>query len=323
MENNVRIKDFLGDVKKLGIVGHVRPDGDCIGSCMGLYLYMKENYPEIETHVYMEEIKGKFDYIEDIDKAENEISDTDFDLFISIDLSDTDRMAVAGEIFAKTDNTLCIDHHISNTRFAKYNHVVPGASSACEVVYDMLEEDKISKKTATALYTGIIHDSGVFKYESTTEHTMNIAGKLMSLGVEFPAIIDEGFYEKTYVQNQILGRALLESILLLNGKCIFSAINKPEMEFYGVTPKEMGGVVEQLRLTAGVDCAIFMYETEHMEYKVSLRSKKYVDCNAVAGYFGGGGHVRAAGCTMRGTVHDVVNNILIHIEKQLKEKDLI
>ena len=323
MKKNVKIDDFLKDVKKLGIAGHVRPDGDCIGSCMGLYLYIKENYPHIESHVYMEKIMGKFDYIKDIDKVENEISDTGFDLFISIDLSDRERMAVAGEEFAKTEKTLCIDHHVSNTGFGLYNHVVPDASSSCEVQYDMLDEDKISRDTATALYTGIIHDSGVFKYESTTEHTMNIAGKLMSLGVDFPAIIDEGFYEKTYVQNQILGRALLESILLLDGKCIFSAVNKQEMEFYGVTPSEMGGVVEQLRLTAGVECAIFMYETAHMEYKVSLRSKKYVDCNAVAGYFGGGGHIRAAGCTLRGTVHDVVNNILIHIEKQLKEKGLL
>ncbi|MFQ9933919.1 MAG: DHH family phosphoesterase [Lachnospiraceae bacterium] len=323
MKKNVKIDDFLKDVKKLGIAGHVRPDGDCIGSCMGLYLYIKENYPHIESHVYMEKIMGKFDYIKDIDKVENEISDTGFDLFISIDLSDRERMAVAGEEFAKTEKTLCIDHHVSNTGFGLYNHVVPDASSSCEVLYDMLDEDKISRDTATALYTGIIHDSGVFKYESTTEHTMNIAGKLMSLGVDFPAIIDEGFYEKTYVQNQILGRALLESILLLDGKCIFSAVNKQEMEFYGVTPSEMGGVVEQLRLTAGVECAIFMYETAHMEYKVSLRSKKYVDCNAVAGYFGGGGHIRAAGCTLRGTVHDVVNNILIHIEKQLKEKGLL
>ena len=327
MKKNVKIDDFLKDVKKLGIAGHVRPDGDCIGSCMGLYLYIKENYPHIESHVYMEKIMGKFDYIKDIDKVENEISDTGFDLFISIDLSDRERMAVAGEEFAKTEKTLCIDHHVSNTGFGLYNHVVPDASSSCEVLYDMLDEDKISRDTATALYTGIIHDSGVFKYESTTEHTMNIAGKLMSLGVDFPAIIDEGFYEKTYVQNQILGRALLESILLLDGKCIFSKKVDVFIPIKGITgqntPSEMGGVVEQLRLTAGVECAIFMYETAHMEYKVSLRSKKYVDCNAVAGYFGGGGHIRAAGCTLRGTVHDVVNNILIHIEKQLKEKGLL
>lgn len=320
---SVKIKDFLNNVHKLGITGHVRPDGDCVGSCMGLYLYMRDNFPEIETHVYMENVNGKFDYIEDIDKAEEKVNDTDFDLFVAIDLTDMDRMAVAAEEFAKTENTLCIDHHISNAKFAGVNHVLPKASSACEVLYDMLDEDKISKAVATALYTGMIHDSGVFKYESTTEHTMNIAGKLMSMGVEFPTIIDEGFYEKTYVQNQILGRALLESILLLNGKCIFSAVSAQEMEFYGVSPKEMGGIVEQLRLTAGVDCAIFMYETEPFEYKVSLRSKKYVDCNAIAGYFGGGGHIRAAGCTLRGTTHDVVNNLLIHIEKMLVDKGIL
>lgn len=318
---DIKLKDFLEGVKKLGITGHVRPDGDCVGSCMGLYIYMRDNYPAIDTHVYIEETKEKFNYIKDIDKAETAVEDKDFDLFVSIDLSDIDRMAVSPEAFRASARTLCIDHHISNTGFADENHVVADASSACEVLYDMLDEDKISKAAAEALYTGIIHDSGVFKYESTSEHTMNIAGRLMSRGIDFPAIIDEGFYEKSYIQNQILGRALLESILVLDKKCIFSVIRKPEMEFYGVTSQDMGGVVEQLRLTAGVDCAVFMYETAPMEYKVSMRSKRYVDCNAVAGYFGGGGHVRAAGCTLRGTVHDVMNNLLIHLEKQLKEKE--
>ncbi len=322
-ETCVKLADFLEGVNKLGIAGHVRPDGDCVGSCMGLYLYVTENYPNIETHVYMEKSKENFDYIKAMDKVENTINDTDFDLFIAVDLSDMDRMAVAGEEFKKAKKTLCIDHHISNTKFGMVNVVVPDASSASEVLYDMLEEDKISHDTATAIYSGIVFDSGVFKYESTSEHTMNIAGKLMSRGVDFQTIIDEGFYEKSYVQNQILGRALLESILLLDGKCIFSAVNESEMIFYGVSPNEMGGIVEQLRLTAGVDVAIFMYEIAHMEYKVSLRSKKYVDCNKVAGYFGGGGHVRAAGCILKGTEHDVVNNLLIHIEQQLKEKGIL
>lgn len=319
----VKLADFLVGVKKLGIAGHVRPDGDCVGSCMGLYLYITENYPDIETHVYMEEPKGRFDYIEAMDKVEETVADTDFDLFIAIDLSNAERMGVAGEEYNKAKKTLCIDHHVSNTKFGMVNHVIPSASSSCEVLYDMLEEEKISTAAATAIYTGIVHDSGVFKYENTSEHTMNIAGKLMSKGVNFPSVIDEGFYEKSYVQNQILGRALLESILLLKGKCIYSAISESEMKFYGVTQKEMGGIVEQLRLTAGVDVAIFMYEISHMEYKVSLRSKKYVDCNVVAGYFGGGGHVRAAGCILKGTKHDVVNNLLGHIEQQLEEKDVL
>ena len=322
-EPRVKLADFLVGVKKLGIAGHVWPDGDCVGSCMGLYLYITENYPDIETHVYMEEPKGRFDYIKAMDKVEETVVDTDFDLFIVIDLSNAERIGVAGEEYVKAKKTLCIDHHVSNTKFGMVNHVIPTASSSCEVLYDMLEEEKISEAAATAIYTGIVHDSGVFKYENTSEHTMNIAGKLMSKGVNFPAVIDEGFYEKSYVQNQILGRALLESILLLKGKCIYSAISQSEMKFYGVTQKEMGGIVEQLRLTAGVDVAIFMYEISPMEYKVSLRSKKYVDCNVVAGYFGGGGHVRAAGCILKGTKHDVVNNLLEHIEQQLEEKDVL
>ena len=323
MVKNLKIKDFLDGVKKLAITGHVRPDGDCVGSCMALYTYLVENYPEIETHVYLETTTIEFNHIANLNCIEKDINDTDFDLFIAIDLSDLDRMAVTKEAFVKTHNTLCIDHHISNTKFAKVNYVIPNASSACEVLFDMLEEDKVSKDTATALYTGIIHDTGVFKYESTTEHTMNIAGKLMSLGIDYPSIIDESFYQKTYIQNQILGRALLESILILNGKCIFSAISKSDMVFYGVSANEMGGIVEQLRLTAGVECAIFLYEIDNMEYKVSLRSKTHIDCNAVAGYFGGGGHIRAAGCAMKGTMHDVVNNISKHIEQQLKVKGII
>ncbi len=322
LEKNLKIKDFLDGVKKLAIAGHVRPDGDCVGSCMALYIYLMDNYPAIEAHVYLETTDG-FNHIANLNNVEDNINDTDFDLFIAIDTSDLDRMGVARDEFIKTSNTLCIDHHISNTKFAKINHVIPNASSSCEVLFDMLEEDKVSKDTATAIYTGIIHDTGVFKYECATEHTMNIAGKLMSLGIDYPSIIDESFYEKSYIQNQILGRALLESIIMLKGKCIFSAISKKDMDFYGVSGKEMGGIVEQLRLTEGVECAIFLYETDNMEYKVSLRSKTIIDCNAVAGYFGGGGHIRAAGCTMKGTIHDVVNNISKHIEQQLKEKGII
>ena len=184
------------------------------------------------------------------------------------------------------------------------------------MLYDLLDEDKISKNTAEAIYTGIVHDSGVFKYSSTSEHTMNIAGRLITKGFNFQSIIDNGFYAKSYVQNQILGRALLESILFLDGKCIFSALSRQNMEFYGVTQKELGGIVEQLRLTKGVECAVFIYEIGELEYKVSLRSNEFIDCNAVVSYFGGGGHVRAAGCTMKGTAHDVINNLSEKIEEQ-------
>jgi bifunctional oligoribonuclease and PAP phosphatase NrnA len=104
--------------------------------------------------------------------------------------------------------------------------------------------------------------------------------------------------------------------MFFDGKCIVSSLSRELIDFYGVTPKELGGIVEQLRLTRGVECAMFLYETEEMEYKVSLRSNNFIDCNEVVSSFGGGGHIRAAGCTMRGTAHDVINNLSQKIEQQ-------
>lgn len=314
----VNLSEKIQSADTIAIAGHVRPDGDCVGSCMGLYNYIIENYPEKKVSVYMEKPGNKFSYINHISDIKETASADKVDLCVLLDVSDVARIGVASDIFNECENTLCIDHHVSNTGIAKENIIKPDASSACEVLFDLLDETRVSKSVAEALYTGIIHDSGVFKYSSTSEHTMNIAGKLMSKGIDFQTIIDQGFYEKSYRQNQIMGRALLESIVFFDGKCIFSAVSSKDMEFYGVESKDLGGIVEQLRLTDGVECAIFLYETAHLEYKVSLRSKKYLDVNKIAGYFGGGGHVRAAGCTMRGTVHDVINNLAERIEMEFK-----
>ena len=121
------------------------------------------------------------------------------------------------------------------------------------------------------------------------------------------------------MQNQILGRALLESVTFREGKCIFSVVRRKDMEFYGVESSDLDGIVDQMRVTEGVEVAIFLHETENHVYKVSMRSNNYVDVSKVAAYFGGGGHVRAAGCTMSGSVHDVINNLSGHIDRQMKE----
>ena len=118
----------------------------------------------------------------------------------------------------------------------------------------------------------------------------------------------------------MLGKALLESIRLMDGKIIFSYITKKSMNFFGVKAKDLEGIVSQLRVTSGVEVAIFLYELECGEFKVSLRSRESVDVSKVAQYFGGGGHVRAAGLTFRGTVHDAVNNIVGQIALQLEEE---
>lgn len=317
-EQKYQIADYLKDVKKVGMGGHIRPDGDCVGSCLGLYTYLKKNYPELEIDLYLEPIADKFKFLKYSDEIINtETGDKQYDLFILLDSSSVDRLGDFQKYFDNAKDTLCIDHHISNNRFANHNIVFPKASSASEVVYTILDEDKVDYDVACALYLGMIHDSGVFKYSNTSAQTMSIAGKLMGKGIPFTEIIDNTFYSKSYLQNQILGRALLESILFFDGRCIFSVVKKEEMDFYHLDSKDLDGIVEQLRITKGVECAIFLHETGEMEYKVSMRSNEIVDVSAIATYFGGGGHIRAAGFSMRGNMYDVINNISEQIELQL------
>ena len=168
---------------------------------------------------------------------------------------------------------------------------------------------------------GIAHDTGVFQYTCTSPKTMRIAAQLMEKGIHFSQILDETFYYKTYVQKQILGRALLESMLLLDGKCIVSVIHQKEFDFYNVKPSDLEGIVSCLRTTKGVEVAIFMYQNDIQQYRVSMRSNGKVDVNQIASYFGGGGHMMAAGCTMQGSMYDVINNLTGHIERQLNQEN--
>lgn len=316
------ILEELKNCKTVGISGHIRPDGDCTGSTLGLYNYIKENIPGIDVSVYLEQPGIEFNYLSGYDEIKNE-PDTDkhFDVFFVLDCSSVDRIEPFMDCFTNSDRTIVIDHHVSNDFFGDINVVEGEASSACEVLYGTFDEEKVSKAVAECIYTGIVHDTGVFKYSATSSKTMFIAGKLMDKGIDFSNIIDNSFYKKTYVQNQILGRALLESVLFFDKKCIFSVITMDVCNFYGVTGKELGGIVEQLRLTDGIEVAIFIYETEKDVYKVSLRSKTFVDVSKIAVAFGGGGHIRAAGFSMKGTVYGILNSVGELLEKQFEEHE--
>lgn len=317
----LKLDEILKGVKRAGIAGHIRPDGDCTGSCLALYQYLCMYYPEVSTDVYLEEIPNSFHMLTGADEIRHELpEDTGYDVFFALDCGDTKRLGFAGTLFEQAKKTVCIDHHVSNLAFADVNQIVPDASSTSELVYDLLEKEKITKEIAEALYLGIVHDTGVFQYSCTKPSTMEAAAELLRKGIDGPKIIEKTFFEKTYAQNQVLGKALLESIRLMDGKVIFSYITKKSMNFFGVKAKDLEGIVSQLRVTTGVEAAIFLYELESGEFKVSLRSKEKVDVSKVAQYFGGGGHVRAAGLTFRGTIHDAVNNIVGQIALQLEEE---
>ncbi len=315
----MRIDELVKDAKTVGISGHVRPDGDCIGSNIALYLYLKKNYPQIRVDVFLEKIPQSYRIVQEIDAVNSEFkTDVDsYDVFFSLDCG-KERLGDAEKFFDAAKKKVNIDHHVSNEGTGDENYIVPKASSASELVYNCLDHEKIDADIAKMLYMGMVTDTGVFKYSNTSPETMRIAADLISYGFDFGELIDHVFYEKTYVQNQILGRSLLESMIFMDGECIVSVVSRQTMDFYMAESSDLEGIVSQLLLTSGTECAIFMYEIGSLEYKVSLRSKGKVNVAKIAEIFGGGGHARAAGCTMNGTQHDIINSLSGYIERSLK-----
>ena len=150
----------LEGVKTVAIAGHVRPDGDCVGSCLATYNYIKTYYPEIAVDLYLEPIPNLFRFLTSAAEIKN-TCDTDmaYDLFIAQDCGDIDRLGQAGKYFQTAKKTFCIDHHKSNQSFADENYIFPQASSTSELVYELMDESKITKEIAECIYVGIIHDT--------------------------------------------------------------------------------------------------------------------------------------------------------------------
>ena len=170
-----------------------------------------------------------------------------------MDASSRDRLSEGVlPAFEKAGKTACIDHHITNTGYTDITFVKPEASSTCEVLCGLLEDSYITKETAECLYLGIVHDTGVFKHSNTTEHTMKEAGRMISFGARPEVIIDDTFYKKTFLQNKILGKALERAELYLDGSVIASFLSLEEMEEFGLSGKDLDGIIDQLRVTEAV-----------------------------------------------------------------------
>lgn len=313
-----RIDNVLENIDSIAITGHVHPDGDCIGSCLALYTYVSLNYPKLVTDVYLEEPSQKYSFVKNFDRINSKYDkNISYDLLVCLDCASLERIGEAKKYFDTARLTISIDHHVSNTKFADENYVFPNSSSACEALYGFLDPEKINWDMACALYTGIINDTGVFKYSCTSPETMCLAAALMKYNIPTEHIIDESFFAKSYDENRILGYALVRSVRCFNDQVIYSFISAEKMKEYNVTGKDLEGIVAQLRLTRGVRVAAFIYETGVDEYRLSLRSKDDYDVNNVAAVFGGGGHAKAAGATLRGPVKECMAKLLTEIKKGL------
>lgn len=313
-----KIEDTLTGANTAAIVGHTRPDGDCVGACLGLYHYLKAVSPQLQVQVYLEPVHPKFGLLDGLETVRTEVPAGEApDLLYVLDSSDPERIGAGSELLASAKTVICIDHHISNTGFGDIRCICPDASSASEVLFSRMDPDRISASCAACLYTGLAHDTGVFRHSCTSKQTMQAAGVLMEKGAPFTRIILETFYQKTFAENRMLGAVLAASRLHLDGRVISGTATLRQMEQYGVTPRSLDGIVDNLNQTEGVLCTVFLYETEPGVFKVSLRSAESIRVDSVAAVFGGGGHMRAAGCTLSGTPDEILQRLLSEISRQL------
>ena len=314
----LNLKETLQGVKTAAILGHIRPDGDCIGSCLALYNYIETYFPEIQAKVYLQDFMPEFLMLKNADKIVHDASeDVLYDICFSLDSADKARHGEFVKYFETAKKTVGIDHHISNQGFAEEHLIVSDASATAEILYDLIGKDHLTKEIAECIYLGMAHDTGVFQYSNASPKTFRVVADLLETGIDASRIVDETFYQKSYVQNRVLGKTLLESELKLDGKVIVGAVTLKDMENYGITAKALDGIVSQLRYTRGVEVAVFLYELETKHYKVSMRSNGKVNVSSIAGELGGGGHVKAAGCEISGEYGEVVEKLLELIGAQV------
>lgn len=314
----MKLDAIIEDKNLIGIAGHVRPDGDCVGSTLAVYNYIKDNYPEKDVRIYLEPIPNIFKFLKRADEIRSDYKDdVVFDLFIAEDCGDLGRLGNAAKYFENAKSTLCIDHHVSNSSFADENYIFPKASSTCELVFELIDRQKLTLQIAECLYTGMVHDTGVFQYSCTSAKTMEIAGVLMETGIDYPKIVDDTFYTKTFGQNKILGLALLNAELYLDGAVIATVVFQEDMKRFSVLPKHLDGIVNQLRVTKDTKIALFLYENEDGTFKGSLRVNGDTNVADIAAQFGGGGHVKAAGFSIEGPIDTAMERILNVIREKI------
>ena len=317
-EKGKRLHQMIESSDSICILGHIRPDGDCVGSTLAVYNYITDRYKGKTVDVYLDTFPASMKFLNGARKVKHDATGKHYDLAISIDVSDTERLGKFKDLYLTSISTVCIDHHVSNTGFGDLCFVDAEASSACEAFAELIDPEEISLNTANCLYLGIVHDTGVFKYSCTRRNTMELAGLLLEKGVDSSMIIDETFYKKSYKQNLLMARTVLESVTYMDGKVIVGYISKETMKDFKANVLDTEGIVEQLRLTDGVEIAVFAYQMTKKTFKFSLRAKNYADVNIIATKFGGGGHVKASGFEATGVYEELLAELLEEIKLQIR-----
>lgn len=315
------LDNILEEIKranKIVVVTHETPDGDAIGSSLGMGLALKNMGKDVDVIIPdYSKIFGFLPGVENI-KAESEIKE--YDLAISLDSSDEKRIA-GFEYFENAKVKIVIDHHAKNQMFGDYNFVNPSAPACAEIVAGLLDffGIELSKEIGECLLTGIITDTGGFQYSGVSEETFELAADLLRKGVNVSEIYRNVLKVKTKPSFRLMKLAISRMEMFDDEKVAFTYLNVKDEEEANAQTGDHEGIVDIGRDIEGVQVSIFIREREDLNgYKVSLRSNGDINVADLCFLFGGGGHKNAAGCTMAGDMETVKNKILSEVRKVLK-----
>lgn len=312
-----KIIDKINSAERVGIFTHVNPDGDALGSAYSLKLILCALGKRAEVF-----LSGAIEprVLELIEQGEpTGLKPDDCDLFVAVDCADSKRLDEWVGVFGKCENTAAIDHHITHIPFADET-VVRDISSACEVICGMYKEmnARLSLEAATDLYIGMATDTGSFKYSSVTGDTLRIAAELIDMGVDFAAISKKLFDTKSRGYLKLMSRAIDNMRFFAGGRIALLSLSNEDFKTAGVDEAEASPIVTLPGNIDGAAVGIYIRQRGDDECKISLRSSSGVDVSKIAAHFGGGGHVRAAGYSVKPEEKSAAIDALIcEIEKQL------
>lgn len=311
-----KIREIISAHENIVLCGHTNPDGDAIGASLSLASSLEKMGKNVK--VLLEPYGKKYDVIPNSRLIAEKDTIKEAELFIALDCGDMGRLQGVADIFHSAKCTVNIDHHASNSFFGEYNYVEENASSTSEVVFKLLQGHfPMDGEIAAGLYAGLIYDTGGFRHTSTTPFTMQVAGELMSYGIAYTKIYNALFDSRTFSEMKIMGKAFHKAERYFDGKVIFTSITMEDIEECKGTNKELDAIINYLKGVDEVKIACFLYEKNQMDVKASFRGNDGYDVCALAQKFGGGGHVKAAGCTIEAPIEQAKEMVFAEIEKML------
>ncbi|NLM51807.1 MAG: bifunctional oligoribonuclease/PAP phosphatase NrnA [Firmicutes bacterium] len=318
MSNLSSIAQHLLKSHKILVVSHIMPDGDAIGSLLALGLALKKLGKNVTMYV-ADGVPAKFAFLRGAEEICTSLPFFTFDCVAVLDCADRDRLQPIWEEI-KDLFILNLDHHPTNTLFGNLNYVDPQAGATGELVFALLEklDVKLTLEIATALYVAISTDTGSFKYENTSEKTHLMAAKLLAAGVK-PASIAPQIFDLRSVPAIMALRLALSSLQFSADKRIaWMTLKNEALAQINAGNDDLDGIVNFAKNIEGVEVGLLFREQADGTVKVGFRSFN-IDVAKIAAAFGGGGHVRAAGCSLQADLQTAVKQVVAAVTKEIEQ----